>query len=338
MARNSIANQRTKLKQPKQKDSPVYDKPASRTKEGQLLKDQFVIEHLVRQEQGEAIPYFRDKEGNLWYLEVKSTNKKTGVINYGFVDLTRKLEREARYAAKQLGLTPQLELFQDIFGKDIGRQVFLDELTKTQAIYKNYDSDLYDVDHMGSKKFLYPHMARNLNPQKSVYNRSEGARELTPEQENAFRIVKNDLRTTLQLQGPELTEDQKNQVMQRGLTGLQTGSQKQGITPKQILKGIGTGARLLGKGNTLPIAAGIDLATAGGNPAFKDFITDEVVSKAKVNVGGLQIGGAPNQQTDVGYIAGKKIQNVYKNVKKRLLDEKIGINKENIEQEDSIGL
>ena len=331
MARNSIANQRTKLKQPKQEGSPVYDKPPSRTEEGQLLKDEFVIEHLVRQEQGEAIPYFRDKEGNLWYLEVKSTNKKTGVINYGFVDLTRKLEREARYAAKQLGLTPQLELFQDIFGKDIGRQVFLDELTKTQAIYKNYDSDLYDLDHMGSKKFLYPHMARNLNPQKAVYNRSEGARELTPEQENAFRIVKNDLRTTLQLQGPELTEDQKNQVMQRGLTGLQTGSQKQGITPNQILKGIGTGASLLNKAT-----AASELWNAGNNPEFEE-LTNELVSKAKVNVGGLQIGGTTNKPTDVGYIAGKKIQNVYKNVKKRLLDEKIGINEDNLKREDATG-
>ena len=51
-----------------------------------------------------------------------------------------------------------------------------------------------------------------------------------------------------------------------------------------------------------------------------------------------EIGGAPNQQTDVGHIAGKKIQNVYKNVKKRLLDEKLGINKVNLEQEDTTGL
>ena len=280
MARNSIANQRTKLKQPKQEGSPVYDKPPSRTKEGQLLKDEFVIEHLARKDAGEAIPYFRDKEGNLWYLEIKSTNRKTGIVNYGFVDLTRKLEREARYAAKQLGLTPQLELFQEVFGKDIGRQVFLDELTKTQAIYKNYDSSLYDIDHMGSKVFLWPHMARNLNPQLSVYNRSEGGRDLTPEQAIAFRIAKNDLRTTIQLQGPELTEDQKNQVMQRGLEGLRTGSQKQGITPNQILKGIGTGAKLLNKAT-----AASELWNAGNNPEFEE-LTNELVSKAKVNVGG----------------------------------------------------
>jgi len=182
-------------------------------------KMQRVIEHLQAKESGDPIPYFRDETGRLRYLDRKGVDKKTGEVRYGFVDLSTKLEREARFAAQQLELTPQLSLYQEIFGEDIGRQVFLDELSKSRAIFDTTDSSLYDIDHMGSKKFKYPHLARNLNPQLSVYNRGEGARELTPEQETALRVVRDDLRTTLQLQGPELTQQQKDSVMGRNVGG-----------------------------------------------------------------------------------------------------------------------
>jgi len=178
-------------------------------------KQQRVIEHLEAIEAGSAIPYFRDSDGRLKYLDRKGVDKITGEVKYGLNDLTKKLEREARYAAKQLALTPQLQLFEEVWGKEVGKQVFLEELSKLNAKFDSADPSLYDIDHMGSKKFLYPHMARNLNPQLSVYNRSEGARELTSEQEAAFRIAKNDLKTTIQLQGPEMTQEQADQVMGR---------------------------------------------------------------------------------------------------------------------------
>tara|TARA_R100000005_G_C4939031_1_gene164453 strand:+ start:47 stop:874 length:828 start_codon:yes stop_codon:yes gene_type:complete len=192
-------------------------------------KMQRVIEHLQAKEAGDPIPYFRDETGRLRYLDRKGVNKRTGEVSYGFVDLSKKLEREARFAAQQLELTPQLSLYQEIYGEDVGRQVFLDELSKSRAIFDTTDSSLYDIDHMGSKRFKYPHLARNLNPQLSVYNRSEGARELTPEQETALRVVRDDLRTTLQLQGPELNQQQKDLVM-----GRDAGGQSNAVELKQM--------------------------------------------------------------------------------------------------------
>ena len=44
--------------------------------------------------------------------------------------------------------------------------------------FDNYDTDLYDMDHMGSKRFKYPHLARDVNPQLKSDNRGEGARQL----------------------------------------------------------------------------------------------------------------------------------------------------------------
>ena len=58
-------------------------------------------------------------------------------------------------------------------------------------------------------------MARDINPQLKANNRGEGARQLTPEQEIAFRVVPDDLETTIALQGPELTRQQKDTVMGR---------------------------------------------------------------------------------------------------------------------------
>ena len=184
-------------------------------------KDDIVLKHLINKQKGEPIPYFIDEEdGRLKYLDKKTTNKKTGVITYGYNDLTKKLEREARYTANKLKLTPSLELFKQVFGKVKGEQIFLDEVAKSDAIFNANDPDLYDIDHMGSKKFKYPHMARNFNPQEAAANRAEGARLLTKEQEVAFRILRNDLKTTIQLQGPEMTQVQKDQVMQRKSGGI----------------------------------------------------------------------------------------------------------------------
>jgi len=184
-------------------------------------KDEIVLQHLINKQEGIPIPYFIDeKDGRLKYLDKKTTDKKTGVITYGYNDLTKKLEREARYAAEKLRLTPDLKLFQKVFGKVKGQQIFLDEVAKSDAIFNANDPDLYDIDHMGSKKFKYPHMARNFNPQLSAANRSEGARLLTKQQETALRILRDDLETSIQLQGPELTQAQKDIVMERSRGGV----------------------------------------------------------------------------------------------------------------------
>ena len=214
-------------------------------------KNERVVEHLTAKENGDPIPYFRDIDGRLKYFDKKKTNPDTGEISYGLVDLSTKLEREARRQADKINITPTLELFKEVFGPDIGSQVFISELQKSKALFADVDTDLYDLDHMGSRKFKYPHMARNLNPQLSAYNRSEGARELTDEQANALRVVRDDLKTSLALQGPEPTQQTKNQIMGRDDTGaplaqLKAGGKPNitGLLPPEVQQGIGFAASL----------------------------------------------------------------------------------------------
>ena len=174
-----------------------------------------VIKHLEAVEAGTPIPYFKDADGRLKYFDFKETNPETGEKRYSLIDLTTKLTREAQRTAEQLGLTPNLEMFIKQWGPEIGPGVFLEEMNKLDYEFDNYDTDLYDMDHMGSKRFKYPHLARDINPQLKANNRGEGARQLTPEQEIAFRVVPDDLETTIALQGPELTRQQKDTVMGR---------------------------------------------------------------------------------------------------------------------------
>ena len=109
-------------------------------------KDEIVLQHLINKQQGDPIPYFIDeKDGRLKYLDKKTTNKTTGVITYGYNDLTKKLEREARYVAEKLKLTPKLKLFQKVFGPIKGKQIFLDEVAKSQVIFQANNPDLYDI-------------------------------------------------------------------------------------------------------------------------------------------------------------------------------------------------
>lgn len=223
-------------------------------------KDEIVLQHMINKHSGKPIPYFIDEEdGRLKYLDKKTTDPKTGVVNYGYVDLTKKLEREARYQADKLKLTPDLKRFQKAFGKVKGQQIFLDELAKNDAIFDANNPDLFDIDHMGSKKFKYPHMARNFNPQLSAANRAEGARLLTSEQETALRVLRNDLDNTIKLQGPELTQAQKDKVLGR----------TKGGTTKNLIKKARNNAVKLGIGyaalNSQSAEAASSMLAGGAN-------------------------------------------------------------------------
>lgn len=176
---------------------------------------EYVVKHLLaRDDSKQKIPYF-EEDGKFWYLEKKDTNKQTGEIRYSYRDLTSKLSKEAQLRANKLKLVPKLELYEKIFGKVVGKQVFLEEVSKTQKVYSGVDPDLYDIDHLGSQKFKYPHLSRNLNKQLIEFNRSEGARRLTKQQEIALRVLPDDLEGTLRLQGPEPNDIIKDQIMGR---------------------------------------------------------------------------------------------------------------------------
>ena len=186
-------------------------------------RNKWLLEHLSAVDAGKDIPYFKTKDGDFLYFEKGEVNKKTGQIYYGLVSLTKKKARNARSIALRQKRMPSVELYEKIFGFEKGEEIFAQEQEKLNLKYKNPDPYKYDIDHLGSKRELYPELARNLNPQISEFNRREGVRKLTPTQENALRVVPNDLETSIQLQGPELTQYQTDQVMGR-IEGGKTGA------------------------------------------------------------------------------------------------------------------
>ena len=235
---------------------------------------EYVVKHLLaRDDSKQKIPYF-EEDGKFWYLEKKDTNKQTGEIRYSYRDLTSKLSKEAQLRANKLKLVPKLELYEKIFGKVVGKQVFLEEVSKTQKVYSGVDPDLYDIDHLGSQKFKYPHLSRNLNKQLIEFNRSEGARRLTKQQEIALRVLPDDLEGTLRLQGPEPNDIIKDQIMGRvkggatkDYTGIsafaanQSNEYQTQFTSKKVNNGNGNGVN----GNGVNGRNGNGLAVNGKN-------------------------------------------------------------------------
>ena len=273
-------------------DRPIIDglpRGANKTDE--------VIKHLEAVEAGTPIPYFKDADGRLKYFDFKETNPETGEKRYSLIDLTTKLTREAQRTAEQLGLTPNLQMFINQWGPEIGPGVFLEEMNKLNYEFDNYDTDLYDMDHMGSKRFKYPHLARDINPQLKSDNRGEGARQLTPDQEIAFRVVPDDLETTIALQGPELTRQQKDRVMGRlngGATGRYFGRLQPGLS--------GAIELYMQKLNTAQNAMDTFMFAADQNNI------DQVNSFAdQVSNGAIKM--RPDPKTDLGKRAGDAIVN-----------------------------
>lgn len=257
-------------------------------------RNEWLLEHLSAVDAGEDIPYFKTKDGDFLYFEKGEVNKKTGQIYYGLVSLTKKKARNARSIALRQNRMPSIELYEKIFGFEKGGEIFAQEQEKLNLKYKNPDPYKFDIDHLGSKKELYPELARNLNPQLSKFNRQEGVRKLTPTQENALRVVPNDLETSIQLQGPELTQKQTDQVMGR-IEGGKTGDlnfNKGGVKLKAA-----RALPLIGLGVTAYVAGGQamagDLVGAGGT------LIDEAVGEVGLDstpVASGELMDAPAQQ------------------------------------------
>jgi len=237
-------------------------------------RNEWLLKHLSAVDAGEDIPYFKTKDNDFLYFEKGEVNKKTGQIRYGLVSLTKKKARNARILALKQKRMPSIELYEKIFGFEKGQEIFEQEQEKLNLKYKNPDPYKYDIDHLGSKKNLYPELARNLNPQILEFNRQEGARKLTPTQENALRVVPNDLETSILLQGPELTQKQTDQVMGR-IEGGKTGGlsfEKGGvrINRKQLTAlaatGVTTYSALGSAASAVETAGRIQLAQESGNP------------------------------------------------------------------------
>ena len=139
----------------------------------------------------------------------------------GLIDANRKILREVNRAAAKKGLTPKLEDYIAVHGEVRGPDIFKAEQSKLRSIYKGYDPRTHDIDHLESQKSRGVHHTRNLNPQELAANRAEGNRGRLPKEVHNKLMTDpgGDIRKTLALQGPELTQDQKDLVMKRAKGG-----------------------------------------------------------------------------------------------------------------------
>jgi len=187
--------------------SKIYDYPVGKEGRAEALK---LREKLINE--GKAQPLFKNKDGDFFRFMQRGKSDSQG---YKLENYNNRLKNISARRANKLNLTPTLDLYIKVFGKELGPHIFDEELAKVDKVFAGVDPTIYDVDHLGSLKYKNPNMARNLSKQLIKYNRSEGARDLTKYQQTSLRVVPDDLETTIKLQGPDLNELQKNQILNR---------------------------------------------------------------------------------------------------------------------------
>ena len=82
-------------------------------------KQKAVIEHLQASDDPlQEIPYFKDKDGSLKYLDPKETNPETGEIRYAFRDKTAKLKDSSKRRSAKLEKTIPIEDYIEELGEE----------------------------------------------------------------------------------------------------------------------------------------------------------------------------------------------------------------------------
>ncbi len=179
--------------------NPKYPRPSI---------DEAVKIHKLAQELGQPIPHFFDDDGVLFYLD--RNGKKAGGNQY-FRNLGAKLSAEAKRKALKNKRTPTLDLYTRVYGEKTGTDLYKTEQAKLKHIYTTTPTATHDVDHINSMASGGVHHSRNLRPQESALNRSEGARGLTPEAKNALMLA-DDVEDQIRLQGPPVISRIRDQI------------------------------------------------------------------------------------------------------------------------------
>ena len=186
------------------KNNPKYVKPS--------IEEAIQI-HNKAKELGAPIPHFFDENGILHYVDRRG--KQAGGDQY-FRNLGAKLSAEAKRKALKNKRTPTHDLYVRKFGEKTGTELFKQEQIDLKQIYTNTPTATHDVDHINSMASGGVHHSRNLRPQESSLNRSEGARGLSADQKNALMLA-DDVEDHISLQGPRVIAATRDQIASKNM-------------------------------------------------------------------------------------------------------------------------
>ena len=185
-------------------------------------KQTAVIEHLQASDDPlQEIPYFKDKDGSLKYLDPKETNPETGEIRYAFRDKTAKLKDSSKRRSAKLEKTIPIEDYIEELGEELGTKAFKLNETKLKRLYRWVSKEGAHLDHIsplvGSKTEGFHHF-NNLILLLAKDNLSKGKKALPPElfKELGIPLTKRDIiRSTLQK--PQFSNKVKRQKILEAL-------------------------------------------------------------------------------------------------------------------------
>ena len=160
--------------------------------------------HLKFKAKGEAVPYFKDSEGRLFYWDNKGKGR------YSLKNLGDKYAENAAYRSRKLAATATLADYQKAWGK-LGKEMMAIEKRTVRDIYRNNKLG-QDVDHIQSLKSGGVHHSNNLRSISASENRSRGNQDIGSKAKTNLMIGDTPM-DTIKLQGPRPTSEIVSKIL-----------------------------------------------------------------------------------------------------------------------------
>jgi|TARA_A200000159_G_C7206275_1_gene290140 hypothetical protein len=160
--------------------------------------------HLKFKAKGEAVPYFKDSEGRLFYWDNKGKGR------YSLKNLGDKYAENAAYRSRKLAATATEADYQKAWGK-LGKEMMAIEKRTVRDIYRNNKLG-QDVDHIQSLKSGGIHHSNNLRSISSQENRSRGNQDIGSKAKTNLMIGDTPM-DTIKLQGPRPTSEIVSKIL-----------------------------------------------------------------------------------------------------------------------------
>tara|TARA_X000001036_G_C20407984_1_gene695764 strand:- start:42 stop:761 length:720 start_codon:yes stop_codon:yes gene_type:complete len=160
--------------------------------------------HLKFKAKGEAVPYFKDSEGRLFYWDNKGKGR------YSLKNLGDKYAENAAYRSRKLAATATEADYQKAWGK-LGKEMMAIEKRTVRDIYRNNKLG-QDVDHIQSLKSGGVHHSNNLRSISAQENRSRGNQDIGSKAKTNLMIGDTPM-DTIKLQGPRPTSEIVSKIL-----------------------------------------------------------------------------------------------------------------------------
>lgn len=169
------------------------------------IRRKYIQEGLRLRREGKSQPDL-EYGGRSYYLD----NKGNGT--YGLNDRAIKYANEAARRANKLNATPKLSDYTEAYGPKLGKQQYATYRELMRRIYRSVGTPNMDVDHINSLADGGIEHFNNLRLQNSSKNRSEGARNLSPDKKIGMMLADN-VRDQIRLQGAAMTPRQRQMFL-----------------------------------------------------------------------------------------------------------------------------